>query len=266
MNYYSRNGEILPSEEAVISLFSIEFTYGFGVYETIRVTKNRVQYRDQHVDRLLNSASIIGLDHQFSTQDIRRFIDALAERIEEPSFNIKMLLIGGKQSDDANLYILPMNPRYPDRKLYKQGADAITVNYERYLPNAKTLNMLPSYLAYRKAKHAGAYDAVLVNANGEMLEGTMTNLFGMKDKTLHTAPGTLVLEGVTRTNIIECAKKNDYTVEEVAINQSEIAKYDSFFLSSTSTKIMPLCKIDDHIIPISDELRQLMKLFTAFNE
>lgn len=262
MNVFSHNGVVKPKVEAVISLFSIEYTYGFGVYESIRAVKGEAKFVEQHAERLMHSARVIELEHTLTKEKIIQYVNDLVEQVNSPAFNLKLLLIGGNTAQDANLYILPLAPIFPDRKLYKHGAHAITIHYERYLPQAKTLNMLPSYLAYREAKRNGAYDAILVNENDEMLEGTRTNLFAIRGSTLYTPPVEQVLEGVTRINVIACAKQNGFKLREQPLHMSDISGYDSFFLTSTSTKIMPLKSIEDTSLTISDEVKKLMKVFS----
>ncbi len=266
MDLFSHNGVIKPKSDATVSLFDIEYTYGFGVYESIRVVKDQIKYIEQHIERLMHSARVIELEHQFTSADIRKYIEQLVEKVDSDAFNLKLLLIGGRNAHDANFYALPLAPTFPNRKLYKQGAHAITIEYERYLPGAKTLNMLPSYLAYRDAKKQDAYDAILVNSSGEMLEGTRTNLFALKDSTLYTPPVEEVLEGVTRMNAIACAQENGFTIAEKPLRLKAISDYDSFFLTSTSSKIMPLRSINSTQLTISDRLKQLMKYFTEYQQ
>jgi branched-chain amino acid aminotransferase len=261
MDVFSHNGVIKPKEQATVNLFNIEVTYGFGVYESIRVVKGVAKYHDMHAERLMKSADIIGLEHELTVEKVSEYINALVAELATDACNLKLLLIGGRTSADAEFYILPLAPYFPDRKLYKTGAHAITVEYERYIPDAKTLNMLPSYLAYRQASKAGAYDAILVDHKGNMLEGTRTNLFAIKGKTLYTAPVNEVLEGVTRIRVIQCAKDNGYGVTEADLSAGDLDQYDSYFLTSTSTKIMPLKSINDQQLEISEELKTLIELF-----
>jgi len=209
--HFSKNGELLPIEDAVISVRDLHFQYGFGVYESLRVRNSIVYFIDMHVDRLLESARIIGLEHPYSQGQIIDFIKKVSEKNNLESANIKMLLIGGKTAEESNLYIFPVLPLYPDRKLYKKGATAQTVQFHRFLPNAKTLNMLPSYLFFTKARKEGHYDAVFIDDDGNILEGTRTNFFAIKDTTLITPPKEFVLDGVIRQTLIATAKKNGFT-------------------------------------------------------
>ena len=151
-SYFSKNGELLSISEATVSVQDLHFQYGFGVYESLRVRNSIVYFVDMHVDRLIESARLIGLEHPHSKEQVINFINEVSSKNNLESSNIKMLLIGGKTADESNLFIFPVQPLYPDRKLYRDGATVQTVNYQRFMPNAKTLNMLPSYLFFTKAR------------------------------------------------------------------------------------------------------------------
>ncbi len=260
--FFSKNGQILPIEQAVIPLSNIEYSYGFGVYESLKVRHGVLYFVDQHVERLFQSARIIDLPHPFIKEDVKRYIEELVTKLEVDACNIKMLLIGGKE---PQLFIMALAPLFPDRKLYSDGAKTLTVHYERLYPNAKTLNMFPSYMAYKKAKSAGCYDGLLINREGNIIEGTRTNFFALKVNVLYTPPLEEVLEGVTRQTVIAVALKNGFKLVEQDIPLTKIGEYDGAFLTSTSTKMIPIKQIDEFEFPeIPAALKQLMKLYDEF--
>lgn len=259
--YFSNNGKILPLDQAQIPLSNVEYAYGFGVYENIRVSKGEIHYVEDHCQRLMKSAEIIGLEHNFFSLNIQKYIKELISANQAETCNIKILLIGGRDADSANLYILCLNPLFPDRKLYKTGAHAITYEYERLYPQAKTLNMLPSYLAYRQAKKAGAYDALLIDRYRNIVEGTRTNFFTIKDKTIYSPPEEQILLGVTRDKVLQTARELGFEIVEQEIPLTHISDYDGAFITSTSSKIMPLSSIDETQLAIPETLRELMRAF-----
>lgn len=261
--FFSKNGQILPAAEAVVSVANLEYAYGFGVYENIRVRQGRALFIADHIERLMTSARAIGLEHTFKAPEIIKYCADLIDKIgATESINLKIILIGAADHKDTQLFILPLAPFFPNKKIYTAGANVITVNYERPFPHAKTLNMLPSYLAYKKAKEAGGYDALLVNRAGCITEGTRTNFFALKGKTIVGASETEILGGVTRKYVLKVAAENGYTIKEENIPLAKIEEYDSAFLTSTSSKIVPLKKINDFIFPsLSPELARLIKLF-----
>lgn len=263
---FSKNGQILPASDAVMPLANIEYAYGFGVYETIRVVKGKPLFLPEHLERLMASASVIGLSHQFDASSITRFTQELVAQVKADALNLKMLLIGARDPKNTQLFILPLAPLFPDKRLYQRGAAVLSVQHERYLPQAKTLNMLPSFMAYSKAKAAGCYDALFVNRNGCITEGTRTNFFALRGRTLVSPPKKEILEGVTLLNVIAVAKKNGYEIAYEDIPLAKIQEFDGAFLTSTSSKIMPLSKINDIELKIPEALQELMKHFEKFLE
>ena len=132
--YFSHNGEVLPVEQAVVPLSRIEYSYGFGVYETIRVVKGKAHFVDEHTARLMKSAQTIELEHKFAPDRIAISIDKLIAKNKIDSCNLKILLIGGPSSAEATLDIICLNPLFPDRKLYRDGIKCVTYKYERQFP------------------------------------------------------------------------------------------------------------------------------------
>lgn len=262
--YFSRNGEFLPVEQAVVPLGDIHYSYGFGVYETMRVHDGKTRFPEAHCERLMESAKTIGLEHNFSAETVMKAADELTAKNKAGNCNLKILLIGGSSPEGSTLYMLCLNPHYPDRKLYKDGVHTITKELERPFPHAKTLNMLPSYLAHREAKAAGAYDALLVNGRGCVTESTGANFFALKGRTIFSPPESEILLGVTRDNVLKIAKKNGFTIEERDLKLSGLKDYDSLFLTSTSAKIMPVTSVDNTTWEISTGLKRLMQQFDNY--
>lgn len=259
-----KNGELIPLTEATLPVTHIEFAYGFGVYENIRVVRGKALFLDDHLARLGKSAKVIGLEYVFDAKAMTGWVQTLIAACSADALNIKILLIGGKTVQDATIFILPLAPLFPDRKFWKTGATAITVSYERSFPDAKTLNMLGSYIAYRKAKSSGAYDALLIDQDGCITEGTRTNFFAMKGRTIIGAPREKILYGVTMKHVLAVAAEHGFFYEERPLTLSDIEKYDGVFLTSTSSKIMPLSRIDEQNFTIPDPLKELMEHYERF--
>ena len=242
--YFSRGGVILPVEQATVPLASIEYSYGFGVYETIRVSHGIARFVDEHCRRLQLSAEAIRLEHSYQPSEIEQYITDIIAANEVKTCNIKVLLIGGKTAADAELYILCLAPYFVERKLYQTGCHCTTYEYERMYPHAKTLNMLPSYLAYRAAQSQGAHDALLINRRGEITEGTRSNFFALKDKTIYSPPEDEILLGVTRDHVLALAKEQGFDIVHQPIPLDTLSSYDAAFLTSTSAKILPIHSVN----------------------
>lgn len=260
--YFSKNGKVLPIREAIIPLSNIEYQYGFGVYETIRVNDGIPYFLKDHIERLLESARIIGIAHKFDERLVEESVIALVEKNNAETCNLKILLIGGV---DTSLNILCLNPLFPDKKLYRDGADFITYEYERPFPHAKSLNMLPSFLAYKKAREQGCYDALFINSLGCITEGTRTNFFCLEGRTIVSPPDGDILLGVTRKAVLKVARENGFALEERELSFSEVLESDGALVTSTSSKIIPVHSIDGHVLrEVPEALKELMRAFDDF--
>jgi branched-chain amino acid aminotransferase len=122
-------------------------------------------------------------------------------------------------------------------------------------------------LAYTKAQKHGHYDALLLDDEDTILEGTRTNFFAIKDSLVITPPGETVLDGVTRQTVLAVAKRNNFIVREEKISLQNLSEFDGAFLTSTSSKILPLIQIDDFTFSaIPQKLKELMKFYDVFLE
>src|SRR5687767_649338 len=95
-SHFSHNGHVLPIEQAVVPLGNIEYSYGFGVYETIRLANDRIYFLEEHCRRLMDSAAIISLEHGFTPEFVKKSVKKLVEKAKPEACNIKVLLVGGK--------------------------------------------------------------------------------------------------------------------------------------------------------------------------
>jgi branched-subunit amino acid aminotransferase/4-amino-4-deoxychorismate lyase len=265
-SWCSLNGELIPAAHAVISVDDIDFSYGYGVYETLKVRKKILYFPELHAERLLHSASVIGLAPQWESrmakhicpEDIVSWIQGLVRANETVDANVKMLLTG------TRLYIMTLNPLFPGRRLYRDGGAAVIAEGERVFPQAKTLNMLVSTLAFRKAQAAEAYDALLCGRDGLITEGTRTNLFFTDGELLYTPPADTILTGVTKLTLEQALKQEGLPLEEKALPRAELSRWQGYFLTSTSTKIMPLVRIGELEFGIPDITRRVMKIYDAW--
>lgn len=260
--YFSLNGQLLPIEKALIPLDNLEFSYGFGVYEALKVRNKIIYFPEKHIERLFHSAKAINLKVPLSPEAVFSALKDFTGAITELSYNIKIVCVAD------NLYIFATAPLFISEKLYKTGAKVITYFGERQFPQAKTLNMLMSYLAYAKAKEKQAYDALLVDNDGLIHEGTRTNFFFTDGTTIFTPPKENVLEGVTKLTLTEVLSVKGIIVEEKTVKKDDIcienSCYKGFFLTSTSSKVLPISQIDEITCEIPAIVREVMKIYDDY--
>jgi branched-chain amino acid aminotransferase len=239
------NGKIHPATEATISLFSPALFSSFGVYESIEVTEGVPFHLRDHLSRLAESAEMIELNLPYSTSDIASWVRRLILENGNRECMLRIIALGVTQAnDEALVAILPQPlPRYPD-SYYREGAAAITFKGCRPLPACKSLNTLVNYLARRQAVRAGVHEAILC-AEGEMTEGSRSNIFAVRRGALFTPPSDRVLSGITRDIVIRLALEAGYRASEVPLNLMELPSFSEFFVTSTSMHIIPIVRIGD---------------------
>jgi len=241
-----RNGKVILEEEACLPITNREVQFGFSTYESIRVVEAHPVHLEDHLIRLENSCKGIGLVHPFTQEEISSWVHELirVDLLEEAS--VRILLVGGKKP----LCFVTASPllTYPDSH-YTQGVGAITYVGERLMPSCKTGNLLLNYMALEKAKASGGFEALLIDRNGQALEGTRSNFFAFRDGKLYTAKDDDVLLGITRERVIKAATILGIQV----VYEAPLAKdlhaglYDELFISATSMAAMPLASLDGQV-------------------
>ncbi len=246
MKYAIKNLELVLENEVMVPLTNREVFFTFSVYESLIYRKGVLKDPEAHLDRFLESARILRLSHPFHKEDILSSITLLVEKNEVPEGTIKLQLIGG-QNPLLFAFTVPL-PVYP-AKYYTDGVKVVSYSGERIMPRVKSNCLLLNYLAFRYASENDALDALLINRDGNALEGSRCNLFAVKEKTLYTA-GDNVLFGVTRGRVIDRAKEAGYAVvyKELSLDDLKSALYDEVFMTSTSMGAIPIRMIDDIII------------------
>ncbi|MBN2859631.1 MAG: aminotransferase class IV [Sphaerochaetaceae bacterium] len=251
MNQHDRaslNGRIIDRSECLVSIDEPAFQAAYSVYETMKYVDSRLIYVQDHIARLFRSAHGLDIVHPFEQDQIITYIRELLSHGNLTEASIRVTLTGGKE---PRLYITTQPLLAYPETYYREGVKAITYRGERYLPQFKTGNLLLNHLSRSEAARRGAFEALLQNNEGFLLEGSRTNLFALKGDTLYTAPTEMVLEGVTRDHILLAARELSLAVEyELLAYETVIAgHYDGLFISSTSMGALPLCCLDDTPLP-----------------
>ena len=153
---------------------------------------------------------------------------------------------------------------YPSEDMYKNGVETILYHGERTNPNAKVIDNNFRQKVTDEINKANAFEAILVNSNGFITEGSKSNIFMIKEDTLYTSPLEDVLPGVTRGRIISLAKSLGISFEEKKISFEQLESIDAIFISGTSPKILPISKVDKINFNVENKIMQ--KLIKSFDE
>ncbi|MFQ6605608.1 MAG: aminotransferase class IV [Fidelibacterota bacterium] len=232
------NNDWVEKDEAQIPLLSPAVQYGFGAFETLRQNADgSVILPDEHVRRLTSSLEAIGLNSPFTLLEIRSMIDRIAQRGNGSLRRIKIIVV-------PEGVALLSEPIRIASEIY-QGVAMKTVIQKRPLPEVKSLSYLECFLSYRDARNAGYFEALIVGPEGEVFEGSRSNIFWVDGKELFTREAE-VLPGITRQLVIDLSSA---PVRYASINVSELKRKEEVFITSSTLGIVPVTRIDDFSLP-----------------
>lgn len=256
------NGEILPKEEAKISVFDHGLLYGDGVFEGLRAYNGRVFKLTEHLERLFESARAIFLEIPMTQEELKEAIFATlrANNMKDSYIRLvvtrgegKLGLEPGKCSNPQVIIITDTIQLYPP-KLYEKGIELMTVatvrnHPESINPRIKCLNYMNNILAKMESLNAGATEAIMLNKDGFVAECTGQNIFMVRGKELYTPhPNSGILKGITRDTVIELAKKGGMKVREDFLTRYDLYIAEECFLTGTAAQIVPVVKIDGRTV------------------
>lgn len=253
------NNKLVPEEEAVVSVFDHGFLYGDGIYETMRAYRGKVFLIDEHIQRLFRSGELIMLNIKLSQKQIKAAIYNTLEKnnLMEAYIRLSISRGPGEIGLDPELCKLPTFViitnefrEYP-KELYSNGVKICIAKTRRNAPESlnpkiKSLNFLNNILAKIEAKKSGAYEAIMLNYKGFLAEGTISNIFFVKEKLLMT-PSTDagILDGITRDLVIRVARREGVRVEEGLYSADKLYDSDEVFITNTTLEILPVVKVNE---------------------
>ncbi|RKY03583.1 branched-chain amino acid aminotransferase [Candidatus Poribacteria bacterium] len=274
------NGKFVPKEEAKISVFDHGLLYGDGVFEGIRSYNGRVFKLDEHLKRLYDSAKAIRLRIPLSMEEMREVVLETLRRNNLRDAYIRLVVTRGegdlgldpdKCREPTVFCIADKIVLYPER-YYKEGLRVITVstrrNYVEALnPRIKSLNYLNNILAKIEGKLAGVEEAIMLNAEGYVVECTGDNVFIVRNGSLITPPVYIgALEGITRNTVMELARGMGIEVREEPFTRYELYTADECFLTGTAAEVIPVVEVDGRPIGDGKPGQLTLKIMEAFRE
>jgi branched-chain amino acid aminotransferase len=251
------NGELVPKEKASVSVFDHGFLYGNGLFETMRAYRKKIFRLEHHLQRLFLSLEYLQFPIPFTFDTLKKAIyeTIAANRLEDAYIRLNVTRGEGTTVPDPatcknpTLIIivreyLPYSPA-----LYQKGysGKVVTVRPSPHTPSTgmKTFNFLNHIIAKMEAKASGFNEGILVNTDGFITEGTVSNIFMVKGKTVSTPSRAVgLLPGVTRQVILELAQEKGLKAVEATITPQQLSEADEAFLTNSLVEIMPLVALD----------------------
>jgi branched-chain amino acid aminotransferase len=246
-----------------VSDFDNIYTNAFpSVYEVIRIMNGTALFLEEHYERLINSASLLGFSIDITFEEIKQNILQIIKINKVSDYNLK-IVINNLDSPGKKSFYFFIASNYPTEEMYQKGIYTILFNAVRDNPNAKVIYQdLRDEINYA-LKEKKAYEALLVNSKGEITEGSRSNTFFIKSNIVYTAPAKDVLLGITRQRIINILKANNITVKEDVISVGSLNEFDAAFMSGTSPKVLPISSIDNLKLSVQNSL--LIRIMELYN-
>ncbi len=271
------NGALVPRSQARISPFDLGFLYGYSLFETMRAYSGHIFHLDKHLERLRQSAALIGLP--LDAFDLAKCCyDTLkANKLDNARVRLTVSMGEGEAVPDPPKQpeptVLVMASRYkpPSAEVYRKGFAAIVSsirqNSRSPLSRLKTASYLNNILARKEAKAAGADDALLLNERGLLCEASTGNVFLISGGKLIT-PGVEsgCLPGITRHVVMEIARETGIGVAQREIQLEELLFADEAFLTNSLIELMPLTRVNDQAIGAGKMGKVTRKLLVSYRK
>ena len=255
------NQTIKPAREAAISVFDHGLLYGDGVFEGLRFYNNKTFMLEAHLQRLQNSAEGIDLQLPYSAEQIATAVEQLVDAYPGDSGYLRLVVTRGEGSlgidprkcARPNLFIIADELAVMDLTDPSQGVSLHVAQTRRtpaqcLNPKVKSLNYLNNILARIEANHAGCDEALMLNTEGYVSEGSVDNIFIVVDAVLKTPPlEDGMLEGITRAVVIDVATAAGIPCEQVSLRVSDLQQAEECFLTGTGAELIPVRQIGEHV-------------------
>ena len=269
------NDRVVPSAEAKISVFDHGFLYGDGIYETMRAYDGVVFMIDEHMRRLRRSAALIGLDIGKSTEELKQAIYETMQSNNLRAAYIRMTISRGAGAIGLDPVLcksptfIVMAHEFKDypKACYAEGLRLIISSVRRNLkeainPQIKSLNFLNNILAKIEAIKADVDEALMLNAAGFLAEGTISNIFFVKDGILCTPSVECgILDGITRTIVLELASRNGIAAKEGEFRPEDLYAASEVFITNSTMEVMPVRRVDDKHFEVGELSKLLLSKY-----
>ena len=278
LKYIWKNGSYEKWEDSSVHILSHTVHYGTGVFEGVRAYETdagaAIFRLNDHTERLFDAASKIGIKIPYSIEELNQVQKDIFLKNNLLEGYLRPIVFLGSESLGLRAKDLSVNvavaawewPSYMSPESKKNGIAIIKSSYEQYSnPLHSGYKIIGTYINSTMALHEaikkGADEALLLDKNGFISEGSGENIFLVNEKTISTPKTDHCLNGITRQSVIQIAKDFGFDVIERDISYDELIASDEVFFSGTAVEITPISKIDETIIgsgsigPVTEKLQ-----------
>jgi branched-chain amino acid aminotransferase len=275
------DGELVPWREAQVHVLTHTLHYGLGVFEGVRAYATEqgpaIFRLNEHTDRLFRSAHILGMQIPWSKDQINEAqVTVVRENGLKEAYLRPMCFYGseamGLRAEGLSMHCIIAAwewPNYMTPEARVQGIKVRTSSYTRHHVNITMCkakangNYINSMLALREALDSGCEEALLLDNEGYVAEGSGENIFLVEKGRLITPELTSCLEGITRATVFDLAAELGLDVVERRITRDEVYIADEAFFTGTAAEVLPIRELDGRIIgaggrgPITEKLQTM---------
>ncbi|MCM3339141.1 branched-chain-amino-acid transaminase [Paenibacillus sp. MER TA 81-3] len=256
------DGEFVTKENAKVSVYDHGFLYGDGIFEGIRIYGGNIFKCKEHLERLYDSAKSIMLNIPLPIEEMQGVLVETIRKNELQDGYIRLIVSRGPgnlgldplRCPKASVIIIVEQLAIYSEEAYRNGLRTVSVAERRNIPDAlnpkiKSLNYLNNILVKIKANLADVGEAIMLNAQGYVTEGSGDNIFLVKRGVVYTPPCYLgALEGITRGAIMELCQKLGLTLKEEPFSLHDIYVADEVFFTGTAAEVIAVREVDGRII------------------
>jgi branched-chain amino acid aminotransferase len=274
------DGEMVPWREAKVHVLTHTLHYGMGVFEGVRAYETEdlgpaIFRLQDHTDRLFRSAKIMGMNMPFSKEQLNEAQKLVVRENDlHEAYLRPMAFLGsegmGLRADGLQTHVIVAAwewPSYMSPEALEQGIKIRTSSFTRHHVNISMTkakangNYINSMLALREALESGCEEALLLDPEGYVAEGSGENIFVVRDGVLYTPELTSCLDGITRKTVMQLAENDGYKVVEKRITRDEVYVADEAFFTGTAAEVLPIRELDGRVLgsgkrgPITEKLQ-----------
>lgn len=252
------NGDFLHAKDAKVSIFDQGLLRGDGLFETLRSRDGKIHFVAEHIERISNGALQADMTVPYSANEIEKALYALLEKNNLSEAKLRILMTRGA-GETMDISEQPKRPTFlmmaegieknPYKIDYTLGVRTITVPifiHNGLFPQSiKTTSYFHNMYAKRLAKTQGAFEAILVDQHGRVVEGSTSNLFWVRDNQFFTPPLALgPLPGITRKTISRILQQEHRPLIEESISEGDLLAQDEIFICGSVTEIVGVHQVN----------------------
>jgi D-alanine transaminase/branched-chain amino acid aminotransferase len=244
------NDNLIPADSALVSIKDLAIQRGYAIFDFFKLVEGRPIFLDDHLELFYNSAAIMRLPVKQNREKLKELLYALLAKNDLPNSGVRLTLTGGYSQDGFNLATPNLFITQQDFKVSKEmaltGTSLVSYAHQRQFPEVKTIDYLMAiwlkdYIIENDA------DDVLYQQNGIISECPRSNIFIISQEGTLLTPSRNILKGVIRKQVLALGKTL-LNVKEQDMSLMDVYKANEVFITSTTKNIMPVMRVDGHLI------------------